>query len=51
MKSFSGTTPDLPLNDEHLMSLDDFLEKFEYLAQTVEAVDRSPLVKIPARFI
>jgi hypothetical protein len=37
--------PDLRLNDEHLMSLDDFLEKFEYLAQTVDAVDRSALVK------
>ncbi|MFZ1007921.1 MAG: hypothetical protein WAN65_13860 [Candidatus Sulfotelmatobacter sp.] len=37
--------PDLRLDDEHLMSLDDFLEKFEYLAQTVDAVDRSALVK------
>ena len=25
--------------------LDDFLEKFEYLAQTVDAVDRAALIK------
>lgn len=37
--------PDLRLNEEHLMSLDDFLEKFEYLAQTVDAVDRAALIK------
>jgi hypothetical protein len=37
--------PDLRLNEEHLMALDDFLEKFEYLAQTLDAVDRAALIK------
>ena len=37
--------PALRLNDEHLMSLDDFLEKFEYLSQTVDVVDRAALIK------
>jgi hypothetical protein len=37
--------PDLKLNDEHQMPLDDFLERFEYLAQTIDAVDRSALAK------
>ncbi|HXM61778.1 MAG TPA: ATP-binding protein [Terriglobales bacterium] len=37
--------PDLRLNEEHLMSLDDFLERFEYFAQTVDAVDRAALIK------
>jgi len=37
--------PDLKLNDEHQMPLDDFLERFEYLAQTIDAVDRAALTK------
>lgn len=37
--------PGLRLNDEHLMSLDDFLGKFEYLAQTVDAVDHAALIQ------
>jgi hypothetical protein len=37
--------PDLKLNDEHQMPLDDFLEKFEYLAQTIDAVDMAGLTK------
>jgi hypothetical protein len=37
--------PDLKLNDEHQMPLDNFLERFEYLAQAIDAVDRAALTK------
>ncbi len=37
--------PGLGINDEHQMPLDDFLVKCEYLAQTVDAVDRAALAK------
>jgi hypothetical protein len=37
--------PDLKLNDEHQMPLDDFLKRFEYLAQAIDAVDRAALAK------
>jgi hypothetical protein len=37
--------PDLKLNDEHQMPLDNFLERFEYLAQAINAVDRAALTK------
>ncbi len=42
--------PDLKLNDEHQMPLDDFLERFEYLAQTIDAVDRGGIDKISISF-
>ena len=37
--------PGLSVNGEHQMPLDDFLVKCEYLAQTVDAVDRAALAK------
>ena len=37
--------PGFKPNDEHQMALDDFIEKCAYLAETVDAVDRSALAK------
>jgi hypothetical protein len=31
--------PAAKINDEFQMTLDEFLQRFEYLAQTIEAVD------------
>ena len=45
MRSFRGIFQNATLNDEHRMTLDEFLEKFEYLARTIDAVDRAALTK------
>jgi hypothetical protein len=40
-EKFRKSFPDTTLNDEYRMTLDEFLGRFEYLAQAVEAVDEA----------
>jgi hypothetical protein len=44
-EKFQGYFPSAKLNEEHRMTLDEFLEKFEYLAQTINALDEAALAK------
>src|SRR6266481_2318898 len=44
-EKFQGYFPNTKLNEEHRMTLDEFLEKFEYLAQTINALDQAALAK------
>jgi hypothetical protein len=38
-EKFRESFPAAKLNDEHRMTLDEFLTRFEYLAQAIDAVD------------
>jgi hypothetical protein len=38
---FRKLFPTTKLNDEYQMTLDEFLERFEYLVQAIEAVDEA----------
>lgn len=44
-EKFQGYFPNAKLNEEHRMRLDEFLEKFEYLAQIINALDQVALTK------
>lgn len=44
-EKFQGYFPNAKLNEEHWMMLDEFLEKFEYLAQIINALDQIALAK------
>jgi hypothetical protein len=44
-EKFQGYFPNAKLNEEHRMTLDEFLERFEYLAQTINALDQAALAK------
>jgi hypothetical protein len=39
MRKFRKSFPAAKLNDEYRMTLDEFLDRFEYLAQAIEDVD------------
>ena len=44
-EKFQGYFPNAKLNEEHRMTLDEFLEKFEYLAHIISALDQVALAK------
>jgi hypothetical protein len=44
-EKFQGYFPNSKLNEEHRMTLEEFLEKFEYLAQIINALDQVALAK------
>jgi Putative DNA-binding domain len=44
-EKFQGYFPNAKLNEEHRMALDELLEKFEYLATTIDAVDTAALAQ------
>jgi Putative DNA-binding domain len=44
-EKFQGYFPDAKLNEEYRMALDEFLEKFEYLANTIDAIDKAALTE------
>jgi hypothetical protein len=44
-EKFQSYFPDAKLNEEHQMTLDEFLKKFDYLAQIINALDQCAMVK------
>lgn len=44
-EKFQGYFPNAKLNEEHRITLDEFLEKFEYLAHIINALDQVALTK------
>jgi hypothetical protein len=44
-EKFQGYFPNTNLNEEHRMTLDELLAKFEYLTQTIDEIDKAALAK------